>query len=103
MNIQHLLTIAAATALIGGAAVAQQTTTTTTVTPVPPSAPASTDPAPAPVGTATSTSVTTTDATGASMTTSMVTNGPVPDTAENRAKYGQPMSHAGKRTPARGN
>ena len=32
-----------------------------------------------------------------------VTNGPVPDTAENRAKYGQPMSRAGKRTAARGN
>ncbi|WP_293898045.1 hypothetical protein [Phenylobacterium sp.] len=32
-----------------------------------------------------------------------VTNGPVADTAENRAKYGQPMSHAGKRTPAKGN
>jgi hypothetical protein len=27
----------------------------------------------------------------------------VPDTAENRAKYGQPMSRAGKRTAARGN
>ena len=34
---------------------------------------------------------------------SPVTNGPVPDTAENRAKYGQPMSHAGKRTAAKGN
>lgn len=37
------------------------------------------------------------------MTTSTVTNGPVPDTAENRAKYGQPMSRAGKRTAATGN
>jgi hypothetical protein len=27
----------------------------------------------------------------------------VPDTAENRAKYGQPMSRAGKRTAAAGN
>jgi hypothetical protein len=33
----------------------------------------------------------------------MVTNGPVPDTPENRAKYGQPMSNAGKKTAARGN
>jgi hypothetical protein len=33
----------------------------------------------------------------------MVTNGPVADTPENRAKYGQPMSRAGKRTAARGN
>ncbi|MDP3160910.1 MAG: hypothetical protein Q8N31_12900 [Reyranella sp.] len=41
--------------------------------------------------------------TSASVTTSTVTNGPVPDTAENRRKYGQPMSRAGKRTSARGN
>jgi hypothetical protein len=33
----------------------------------------------------------------------MVTNGPVPDTKANRAKYGQPMSHAGKKTPPAGN
>lgn len=39
----------------------------------------------------------------ASVTTSTVTNGPVPDTAENRAKYGQPLSRAGRRTAARGN
>lgn len=32
----------------------------------------------------------------------LVTNGPVLDTAENRAKY-PPMSRAGKRTAARGN
>jgi hypothetical protein len=33
----------------------------------------------------------------------LVTNGPVPDTAANRAKYGKPMSHAGKKTPPAGN
>jgi hypothetical protein len=27
----------------------------------------------------------------------------VPDTAENRQKYGGPMSHAGRRTAANGN
>lgn len=42
-------------------------------------------------------------ATGASVTTTLVTNGPVPDTPENRAKYGQPLSRAGKMTAARGN
>jgi hypothetical protein len=42
-------------------------------------------------------------ATEPSVTTTLVTNGPVPDTAENRAKYGGPQSHAGKRTAARGN
>jgi hypothetical protein len=52
--------------------------------------------------TATATSATSAG-TAASFTTQMVTNGPVPDTAENRAKYGQPLSNAGKRTAARGN
>ncbi len=33
----------------------------------------------------------------------VVTNGPVPDTAENRAKYGQPMSNGGQRTKPVGN
>jgi hypothetical protein len=33
----------------------------------------------------------------------LVTNGPVPDTAENRAKYGAPMSNGGKRTAPAGN
>jgi len=37
------------------------------------------------------------------VTVSTVTNGPVPDTAENRAKYGSPMSRAGKLTRAAGN
>jgi hypothetical protein len=36
-------------------------------------------------------------------TTRTVSNGPVADTPENRARYGQPMSRAGKRTAARGN
>jgi hypothetical protein len=35
--------------------------------------------------------------------TNVVTNGPVADTPENRAKYGSPMSNAGKRTAAKGN
>lgn len=39
----------------------------------------------------------------ATFTSTTVTNGPVPDTAENRARYGQPMSRAGKMTAARGN
>ncbi|HEY1878882.1 MAG TPA: hypothetical protein VGG68_03000 [Caulobacteraceae bacterium] len=33
----------------------------------------------------------------------IVTNGPVPDTAANRAKYGGPNSHAGRRTAPAGN
>jgi hypothetical protein len=41
--------------------------------------------------------------TSVTFTNMTVTNGPVPDTAENRSKYGQPLSRAGKRTSARGN
>ncbi|MEI9890214.1 MAG: hypothetical protein WDN45_05945 [Caulobacteraceae bacterium] len=33
----------------------------------------------------------------------VISNGPVPDTRENRAKYGQPLSNAGRMTRARGN
>ena len=32
-----------------------------------------------------------------------VTNGPIPDTPANRAKYGAPMSHAGKKSQPAGN
>lgn len=39
----------------------------------------------------------------ATFTTRTITNGPVPDTAENRARYGQPMSRAGKMTAPRAN
>lgn len=38
-----------------------------------------------------------------SVTVTTLTNGPVPDTAENRARYGDPMSRAGKMTRAAGN
>lgn len=72
-------------------------------------------PAPAPAGQAmapadqsavpaTASVTTTTDpSTGASVTNSTLSNGPVPDTPENRAKYGSPMSHAGKHTKPAGN
>jgi hypothetical protein len=68
--------------------------------------PPAAEPAPA-AETTTSTDVTapaaTTAASNVSVTTMTVTNGPVPDTKENRAKYGQPLSRAGKMTAARGN
>lgn len=106
MKIHYLLTAVAATALIGGAAYAQQPTTTTTTTTTAPSPPATSDTAApaAPTGAAVQTSVTAVDASsGATLTDTLVTNGPIPDTPANRAKYGQPMSQAGKHTPARGN
>lgn len=33
----------------------------------------------------------------------VVSNAPIPDTPQNRAKDGQPMSHGGRQTPAAGN
>ncbi|MFZ5718274.1 MAG: hypothetical protein ACOY5Y_02280 [Pseudomonadota bacterium] len=38
-----------------------------------------------------------------SVTTTLVTNGPVPDTPENRARFGGPNSRAGKMTEPAGN
>lgn len=74
-------------------------TTSTAPMPMPSAEPASAD-----TGASVTTAAADTGAAAnASYTTMTVTNGPVPDTAENRAKYGQPMSNAGKRTAARGN
>lgn len=119
MNLKHLLAAAAATALMAGAAHAQ-----TMTQPADSSMPAPmTTPAGDPAGTVsttttdtsadgtTATSTTTTmpmASTGAtsdisaSVTTTTVTNGPVADTPENRAKY-RPLSHAGNRSAAKGN
>jgi beta-galactosidase GanA len=83
-----------------------QTTVTTTTPPAETSATTTTTDTTATTDTTTTTATATSatsSGTAASFTTQMVTNGPVPDTAENRAKYGQPMSRAGKRTAARGN
>lgn len=121
MKIAHFATATAAVALLGGAAYAQDQTMPKEPTPGSVTAPADSSASTgmaAPLvdaGVASSTSATTsTDVTvaapaatdnaqAASVTTSTVTNGPVPDTAENRAKYGQPLSRAGKRSAARGN
>ena len=64
------------------------------------SATTTTEPAPAPAPAATTAGA---DVAASTFTNITVTNGPVPDTAENRAKYGQPMSRAGKLTAAKGN
>ena len=132
MNTKTLLAATAAIALVsGGAALAQQpaptpgsatgdwngahapadgkqyqtTTTVTTVTPAPAEETTTTTTDTASTADTTTTTATsaTSSGTAASFTTQMVTNGPVADTPENRAKYGQPMSNAGKRTAARGN
>jgi UrcA family protein len=44
-----------------------------------------------------------TEPASATFIASTVTNGPVADTPQNRARFGGPMSNAGRRTPARGN
>ncbi|MCR5879982.1 hypothetical protein [Phenylobacterium sp. J367] len=132
MKLNHLLTAAAACALLGGAAHAQSNaaqpgertgdwngahaptdgsltservqpshgtsvTTVTTTTAEPYDTAPVADAAVAPDATAD------VSATAPSVTTTLVTNGPVPDTAENRARFGGPMSLAGKMTAARGN
>jgi hypothetical protein len=61
---------------------------------------------PAPTGARTNTSATVPDTSSTPttiITDTLVTNGPVPDTAANRAKYGAPESHAGKLTRPAGN
>lgn len=45
----------------------------------------------------------TADGAPGTITTTLVTNGPVPDTAENRRRFGGPMSRAGKMTTPVGN
>lgn len=64
----------------------------------PPPAPAS-EPVPvsSPSATAAGTDV------AANVTTRTVTNGPIPDTAENRARYGAPLSATGRRSKPAGN
>jgi len=68
-----------------------------------PSAPSATAVAPpATDATATTTTrlyTTTTSPTGAQV----IANAPIPDTPENRARYGQPLSRAGKQTAPAGN
>ena len=61
-------------------------------------------PAPAPMAaTSTTADVSASAPASVTYTNQLVTNGPVPDTAENRARFGGPMSHAGQRTAPAGN
>ncbi len=118
MKIVQLMTAAAATALLAGAAHAQtmpNTATSTTDEAVRQSgmtnttdstmaAPASTTMAPTGMRTdVVSTSSPEQQATLKAGDANVVSNGPVADTPENRAKYGSPMSRAGKRTQPAGN
>lgn len=108
MTLARILTAAGAVALMGGAAMAgderpkdvvgntpaasTEMDVQTTVVPMAPSATESAMPA----------STIAVDQPPGTMTTRLITNGPVPDTAENRAMY-KPLSRAGKATSAKGN
>lgn len=97
-------------ALLAGAANAQPPADDSQRPPMPTTTEPATLPATASVATTVPSDVTapasssvTYEAGNTTLTNTMVTNGPVADTPENRAKYGQPMSRAGKRTAAKGN
>ncbi len=110
---------AAVSALIAGPAFAQVPATSPEDAAHMP--PAATQPAPAADQSGTPASATTIDpATGAMVVrqdsvspeqaatlkagdANVVTNGPIPDTAENRARYGGPISNGGRRTAPAGN
>ena len=108
MHLPRYALALAASALMAGAAAAQ---------PLPPADPAAPDTsAQMPADTTTadhmqmSTPAATTTAADVAATTGqpvvhtqLVTMQPIPDTPENRAKFGQPLSRAGKRTAPAGN
>jgi hypothetical protein len=108
MKILTSLSMVASLALAGAAAaqstdpMAQPTVAQADTTP--PVPPAATDGAGNPAGNPpTVPDQAQTPASGATTVSGIVTNGPVPDTPANRAKYGAPMSHAGKKTAPAGN
>jgi hypothetical protein len=65
--------------------------------------PAAMPPAAVPPAPVTDTSLPTRQYSSTGTDVQVISNGPVPDTAENRAKYGGPRSRAGKRTAPAGN
>jgi hypothetical protein len=110
--LKHLLTATAALALMAGAAHAQTApasppAATPDASPKPMDSATTTSAAPAPMTEPAAAPAATTPAASSNasavVSVATVTNGPVADTPENRAKYGQPMSRAGKRTTPKGN
>jgi hypothetical protein len=109
MRTQLMIATAAAAALLAGSAFAQssQSAGDTAVNP-PATAPAYAPNVAAPTSDATvapaaGAATERTSAASVSGGTTLVTNGPVADTPENRAKYGKPMSNAGRMTKPAGN
>jgi hypothetical protein len=123
MKMSHLMTAAAFATLMAGAAYAQsadQPATTTSgdqtpatqMTPGQPNDMSTTSPSTAASANQYNYSATTQPASSSTLgdpTTmkagdpNVVSNGPIPDTRANRAKYGRPLSNAGKRSAPAGN
>lgn len=114
MNLKYLAAAGAASLLMAGAVCAQPASSGSPAAGAAVNPPSTSTSGSATTGASTSTSgagvttsSTTTSAdvagTNASVTTQTITNGPVPDTPENRRKFGGPMSRAGKHTAAKGN
>lgn len=131
MKITHLLIAAAGSALFAGSAMAQDQAAPAPMTPDQATAPAADQPVNPTPNTAATTdqsgmsgstapagqynyNATATTQPASSSTlgdpammkagdASVVSNGPVPDTPANRAKYGKPMSNAGKKSTPAGN
>jgi len=99
MKILTTISIVAVVATMAGAAAAQA------VAQADPSqaAPDATAAAPAAAATTAVPDQVQTPTPAATTVAATVTNGPIPDTPANRAKYGAPMSHAGKKTQPAGN
>jgi len=108
MNRKYLMMAAVAAALAGPmAAHAQQTDQQQPIPAPQPVAPAPTNPdltaAPAPIVTPATDAATPASATTDASGVVVVAMAPVPDTPANRAKYGKPMSRAGRHTAPAGN
>jgi hypothetical protein len=104
---RNLLLITALAAGLAGPLAAHAQQVNPPATDAPPAAPAATAVAPPTDATPPAAAIPATQAAmPASATTDaaqVVSNGPVPDTPANRAKYGKPMSHAGRHTAPAGN
>lgn len=113
MPLTRLLTAAGFAAMLAGAAHAQTVQTTTVIDPatgetrtVQYTVTGDTDTraaAAAQLGVEANALVLAPGRTAGTVTTAVVTNGPVPDTPENRAQYGGPNSRAGRMTAPAGN
>ncbi|MFI4974541.1 MAG: hypothetical protein ACHP84_08385 [Caulobacterales bacterium] len=107
--LRYALAASVAACLAGGVAVAQTAPASPPASSISPAAP--TDQAtPAPTEKATPATPATSAGVNTSVTVDangnrhlLISNAPVPDTPQNRAKYGAPLSNAGRHTPAAGN